>query len=269
MFNEDGIGRAPSSWQELQTMARKLTHVDANGSVQRYGLTFGGSDTLLAHELITLIWGNGGEYVDETGKVKLNSSPVAEVLQSLTDMVLSNTAVIRGSGGLVKDINAMSLMPTYQRQTLVNTGGSDYKNLRSIVIPPNKGQPVAYHYSYGFYVSKQSRNAEEAWRFLRWLTMERADSSRTRMGELMATIGSLPTNAVDISALAGIQKDPFYEGFLPSLNVARNEPLLPEMARRHQVISAAIGPVFKGAISVSSALDQLQQQIETILAGHK
>jgi maltose-binding protein MalE len=138
-----------------------------------------------------------------------------------------------------------------------------------MIIPPNKGQPVAYHYSYGFYVSKQSHNAEEAWRFLRWLTMERGESGRTRMGDQMATIGSMPTNAVDISARAEIHKDPFYEGFLPSLNVARSEPLLPEMSRRHQMISDAIGPVFRGTTSVSSALEQLQQQIETTLAQHK
>jgi hypothetical protein len=108
------------------------------------------------------------------------------------------------------------------------------------------------------HVSQHSKHQEEAWKFVEWLTTQLNESGRTRMGEFMAGLGSLPMIAQDMKTIFDY-KDLFFSGFLTSLSIARGEPLLPEITRRQQEVRDSVFSVITGSAPLAGMLEQLQQ----------
>src|SRR5690606_19348537 len=66
MLADAGIDKAPTNWEEFREAAIAMTNAEKG----TYGLTFGGSRTG-AFQLYSFIWQNGGEVIDDEGKVRV------------------------------------------------------------------------------------------------------------------------------------------------------------------------------------------------------
>lgn len=266
-FADSGLGDPPATWDELRVYAQRLTRANPDGFIERYGLSMdsheGWTFIQFAHTLLSMIWSNGGDYVTPDGRVLLNSIEVAETLTFLSELVQLGVVTTEFNVGTGR--TAMSFAPVWRRQAFKASDLISYDDLRSVLIPANRGTPTTYQYGWGFFVTEQSPHKQEAWRFLRWLTMEPGENGQTRMGRHMAQLGSLPTNPSDLSAFPEFLEDPFYAGFVAGLDVARAEPLLPQMSRRQEAIATLLGPVVMENVPVVGALEQAQRRIEQIL----
>lgn len=142
---------------------------------------------------------------------------------------------------------------------------ADYPNLRTALVPNGSGPKVSYQYGWGIFVSSQSQHPDEAWAFLRWLTMEKGEKGTTRMSDHMVRLGSLPTNKLDV-VRSEFHQDPFFRGFIDALEVARSEPLFPQMSLRQQELHMILSPAILGTSPPGAALEEAQRRIAAILA---
>ncbi|HEX6971437.1 MAG TPA: extracellular solute-binding protein, partial [Limnochordia bacterium] len=202
--------------------------------------------------------------VDEAGQSGLADPPAAATVRFLQDLAASG--LMRLGGGMGDGLSAMAIAPPWWRQGLMAAAAADYPNLRTTLMPAGDGQPTAYQYGWGLFVTAASPHAREAWEFLRWLAMSPGPRSATRMGEHMVQLGSLPTNPWDIDRIDVFREDPFYAGFIESLKVARAEPALPQMSLRHEAIAQILGPAIEGRVPIGTAIAQAAERVETILA---
>ena len=98
IFAAAGIASAPTTWAELQTDAAKIK---AKGSIG-YGLPLGSEEAQA--ELLLWFLGNGGGYVDSSGKYVINSAANVETLTFLKQLAASGVTQPNPGGTDRKDV---------------------------------------------------------------------------------------------------------------------------------------------------------------------
>lgn len=263
ILQETGLAQPPQTWAELRWTAARTYKGTPDGNAQRVGLTIDGGTGYIpyVHTILSLIWSNNGDYVTDDGKVLLTEQPVVDTLDFLADMARSGFFALNrwiGNGTA-----AMSVIPPWRRGGYVKD--VEWENMRTTLIPHGAGSHVSYQYGWGLFVASESKHSKEAWDFLRWYTLERGSNGYTRLSNFMSRMGSLPTNRLDISR-PEYRKEPFFAGFVSSLDVARSEPVLPEMPLRQQQLFALTMNAALGQAPIRSSLEQARAKIEQILA---
>jgi multiple sugar transport system substrate-binding protein len=98
IFATAGIASAPTTWAELQSDAAKIK---AKGSIG-YGLPLGSEEAQA--ELLLWFLGNGGGYVDGSGKYVINSAANVETLTFLKQLAASGVTQPNPGGTDRKDV---------------------------------------------------------------------------------------------------------------------------------------------------------------------
>jgi multiple sugar transport system substrate-binding protein len=265
LFEQLGLSReAPKTWDGLASLARKIRRISADGQVEIAGLLYDGRHAPYR----SLGWSNGADLVDPAGlQATINTSAWRETFQFLRDLAADQTLIVRGfSEFAVKDQAGMMLAPgPWVRSNFINRRGADWFELVSTApLPPGRtGRPVAEQYGYVFAVTTQCKYQLEAWRFLTWLTADRSREGTTRMGNVMAVLGSVPVTEDDVR-YQPLMKEPFFQGFyhivadgytktgshLPPISIPMNEEM---------------EPAILGQSSVESALERLQYRTQALL----
>jgi ABC-type glycerol-3-phosphate transport system substrate-binding protein len=227
------------------------------------GFSILGQFARFAQCFMNMVWANGGTYIDDAGIYRMNEQPAVETLQYLADLY---------AGGLFSMNNhlrngkaAMTITPTFWRTQLQDSQPASFPDIRSSLLPNNKGAKVAFQYGWGLFVAQKSKNSELAWDFLRWLTMEKSETGFTRMSNSMLALGSMPSNKLDL-ARKEYRTDPFFQGFVQGLDVMKSEPVLPQQSLRHNILYKTLRPAIEGTVSIAQAMADAQQQINTVLA---
>jgi multiple sugar transport system substrate-binding protein len=266
LFDEVGLASAPHTWDELAAYAKKLTRLDGQGRVAQRGFGISGVTDYLrfSHTFLTLLWSNGGTYIDDNMEAHLTEPAARETVQFLRDIYAPG--YLSFSDSMRNERAAMASTPTYYRGSLMQL--HDYDQMRTTVMPNNRGPQVAYQYGWAMFVSNNNNSQKQAiaWDFLRYLTMELNDDGTTRMGnQLFDLVGALPASRADLSR-AIFRTDPFFGGFVASLEVSKAEPLIPQVNLRLDELFKAIKPAIEGQVSVAQAVEKAQQSITNNLA---
>jgi multiple sugar transport system substrate-binding protein len=266
MLQDAGMSHAPTTWDELKAAARKLTQVNPDGTVKRYGFNLRRGGPHFAFQFLNFLWSNGGTDIDAHGNVRIVSQEAQETLSLFHEMF---TQGLMNYGWLIHpDSFAMVFQAPTDRTGLINTFGYDdfQENVISALVPHGKSGPASYQYGWGIFVTATSKNSDEAWKFLRWLTMDTRNRI-TPMGNHMAKLGTMPTNQVDLNARRDMFKEPFYNAFLLALEkYGRTEPMYPKIGERQSAIDKALVPAVEGTKPILAALEEAHQQISILLA---
>lgn len=173
----------PTTWSEMEAMAKKISALgkDSDGN-QIYGIGLR-TDTSsgVGYWFLNTLWAFGGEFVDEEGKIVIDSKEAVEALTWYRDMV--NEGVFPAGIG-IRDLRVMFVqnqlgmrwgVPAMLGIGRTQSGqGEDWDSQwGAAVMPVNKNrEPVCFTSTHALMIAEQSEYKEAAAKFVRALTMD-------------------------------------------------------------------------------------------------
>lgn len=236
LFEEAGIKDAPKTWDEFVAAAEKLTNKDKGQ--QGFGLINSWAAGVV-HPFASLLASNGGALVVD-GKPALDSENAAETFALYEKLVKSGasvpemgTADANTTGpfldNFVSGKTGMIIMANWWESALKAGMGDKFADIATAPIPvgPKGDGPHSISYSWMTVVSDGASDAEKkaAWDFLAWLNGPTSgEKGASAMGDLLQSMGILPSRTSDVAAFAERLKTPFLAGYVDVLNEARPFP---------------------------------------------
>jgi len=253
----------PKSWDDLFAMAKKVQKKDDSGNFTRLGFNwvFGLDGFWYAMEYWPILNQYGCEVLDAAGKATINSP---QCVAAFTDTW--QRLVTDGIGGpdyaTVNPVNALQDFSD-GRQSMMMAGiwspplfGEDVKKNYVVAPIPQKdpANPKTLLYNYSMTVTQASKNQEEAWRFLRFLTSD-GDGYLRQTGYVTGLKGWEQSDAAKATIGADIFADQLQYGTYFWRSLTWNE--------EGKAIKDAIEQMMQGT-SVQEALDQAAKQIDFV-----
>lgn len=260
LFDKAGVKAAPKTWDELVDAATKIKAL-GNG-VQGVGFITNWSSGV-DHPFLSLLASNGGSFLNEEGTAAALTSPQAAetfqlyeklVKQGLTDISMS-PANANTTGPFLDNFaggkTGMIIMANWWQSALEQAMGDKFSNVKTAPIPVGPSGKSSSSISYSWMtVVNANADAEKqaaAWGFLNWLNGPDSGASGTSaMGEILLSMGIIPSRNSDIAANSAKLGTPFLKSY---------------------VDAAASATPFPTVIGGTAAADALQKDIEALLNG--
>jgi multiple sugar transport system substrate-binding protein len=195
LLDAAGFATIPATWEEVQTLAPKLTKTEAGGAVTQYGIALGGGSSEVetaVDALYLLMLQNGTEMVDESlSQARFSSPQGLNALQFYLQFGNPASAAYAWNAGagtarerfadgklamLVDYSSAISFLTA--RNALLNYG------VAPVPQPKSSSVPLTYASYYGLAVSRRAANPALAWEFIKTMTtsesVARAYAAATR-----------------------------------------------------------------------------------------
>jgi multiple sugar transport system substrate-binding protein len=271
-FREAAIAKPPTTWKELEADAAKLTKRDASGKLVRSGFTvITGWDSGVVHPFLSLLWSNGGRFIDASGKHALvNDARGLETLNLYLAMIRQKSIDLKQNflEDFLNGRSAMTIMANWWRAGL-KTGFKDgFANVGVAPIPvgPHGRRSTPLQYNWAWVVSKSSENTAEAWKLVQWLNTPRGGFSPT--GTFLTTeLGVIPSRTPDQKSTARkFRSDPFMQTYIQWLGRARPEPVLVGGQEAKTILQQEIEAAWFNKKPAKRALDDAVRKIDKVLA---
>lgn len=270
ILEEAGYYNPPETWDELKEMACEISEVDASGTVTRAGfLVIPGWDSGVVHPFLSLLWSNGGEYLDAEGTKALFDGPEGlETLKLYMDMLENKcTDPAISWGDFPNSKGGMVIMANWWRATLKDTFQDGYENVGVAPIPvgPSGKSTATLQYNWLFGVDNGSKYRDEAWKLVEWLNTPAKAGEASPIGDfLTSALGAIPSRLSDQKALAD-RYDAFMQAFVDSAAVARPEPVVPGGQEVKTTLQTEIESAWYGQKSPEQALADAAEEANRIL----
>lgn len=199
-----GYSAPPTTWAELESMAVALTKKDATGKYTMSGFVpfVEGAPEEQRYQFTSLLWSNGGEFVDlNTPEVLFNSTNGLEVMQMYNRLGFGANPTYDHLNfpdywwnAWVDESIAMIILPTWM--TYVRDAmGDNFSHLAIAPIPvgPHGTQSKSVTYNWMLGVTQKAQDegrANAAWDFLRWINKQRPQYDIPLPGA--TSIGAVP-----------------------------------------------------------------------------
>ncbi len=179
IFKEAGIDEPTNdwTWDDVKTAAKTITE-KCDG---KKGFSFQMKPDPYDYEMY--LWSNGTAYVNEDGELEgsLNSKEAKEVFSMFQEMEKDEYAVATEKSGTDEFRSGNTAMYVYGSWS-INTLKEDEVNFGVVNIPSFGKQPsVSILSSSGISMSKDSKNKEAAWEFIKFWTSEEMNKERIGM----------------------------------------------------------------------------------------
>ena len=241
LFAAAGIAGPPKTWDELLADAERLTKREG-GHVTQQG--FGSINSWAAgvvHPFASLLASNGGALVVD-GKPALDSKAATETfgfIQKLIDAKVTDpsmgTADANTTGPYLDNFiagkTAMIIMANWWESALRAGMGQHFANVATAPIPvgPSGNGSHAISYSWLTVVNAAASETQRraAWDFLRWLdSPESGQNGASAMGDLLVSMGILPSRQSDVAAFSQRLASNFLAGYVSQLKAAQPFPVV-------------------------------------------
>lgn len=271
-FREAGIAKPPATWKEFAADAAKLTKRNASGKLIRSGFSVTtGWDSGVVHPFLSLLWSNGGRFLNASGKHALvNDARGTETLDLYMRMIKQKSIDLKQSflEDFLNGRSAMTIMANWWRAGL-KTGFKDgFANVGVAPIPvgPHGKRSTPLQYNWAWVVSKTSKNTTEAWKLVRWLNTPRGGFSPT--GTFLTTeLGVIPSRIRDQRATGRkFRSDAFMRTYISWLRKARPEPVLVGGQEAKTILQQEIEAAWFRKKSTKQALGDAVRKIDRVLA---
>lgn len=245
----------PKDFGELVEIAKRLQSPPA-----LYGLVFQGKQYEgLVCNFLELVWGNGGDVIDASGKVVIDSPQAVEALQWMVDAVHKHKIAPEGvltyqeeeARHAFQEGKAVFMRNWPYAWNLMQDEKSPVRGKVGIIpVPAGAGKKAAATLGgWGFGISAFSKNPAAAWKFIEFASLPENQKTAFFMG------GILPTRRALFDDPEILKASPQIRDLGKVLTLARPRPVHPSYAR----ISDAL------QLHVSAALS-LQEEPEDALA---
>jgi len=271
-YNKRLVPTPPSTWDELESAARKATKRDRHGNIVVQG--FGVSkeqDSNVVHPFLSLLQSAGGHFLEPGGTHTAVDSAAARSVLDLECGLIRARVTDPGTdmakaypSGLV----GMTINAGWWLGALPAMMGGSYKDVGTAPIPgPRDGARGSLAYGYFMGVNAQSRHQDAAWEFLTWLNRGKSRGARaTRMGTFQYSVGTIPPRPADTDALTEGTKNANLATFAAALEYATPEPNINHGQQIKAVLQKNIEAAWTGQAAVPDALRTTAEQVDNLLA---
>jgi len=240
LFAAAGIAAPPKTWDEFTADAKKLSKQDG-GRVTQQGFGFINSWAAgVVHPFASLLASNGGSLIVD-GKAALDTKQAKEtfaLVQKLIEDKSSDaamgTADANTTGPFLDNFvggkTAMIIMANWWESALhTGMGDAGFADIATAPIPvgPSGDASHAISYTWLNVVSASASDAQKkaAWEFLAWLDGPTSGGNgASAMGDILQSMGILPSRKTDVGAFAQRLSTPFLAGYVGQLQNARPFP---------------------------------------------
>ena len=278
LFEAAGIAAPPVNWDELIADAKKLS--DKSKGQQGFGMINSWTAGVI-HPFASLLASNGGQLIAD-GKPQLDSEAAKEtfalyerlVKEGLTDPAMG-TSDANTTGpfldNFVSGKTAMIIMANWWESALKSGMGDKFADIGTAAIPvgPHGDKPHSISYSWMTVVNAKASPAEQkaAWEFLSWLNGPKSGpNGGSAMGEILVSMGILPSRTSDATAFAEKLSDPFLKAYIAAAPNAVPFPVVLGGQEFSESLQQHVEAVQFGKASAADAAAAAQADAISILA---
>ena len=277
MFETAGIKAPPTTWAEFLADAKALA--DKSKGQQGFGLINSWTAGVI-HPFASLLASDGGQLVAD-GKPQLDSPAAKETLalyeklvkDGLSDPTMG-TSDANTTGpfldNFVSGKTGMIIMANWWESALKSGMGAKFGDVATAPIPvgPHGDKSRSISYSWMTVVNAKASPAEQkaAWDFLSWLNGPKSGpNGGSAMGEILVSMGILPSRTSDAAAFANKLNDPFLKAYIAAVPDAVPFPVVLGGQEFSESLQQHVEAVEFGKASAADAAAAAQTDAVSIL----
>lgn len=261
----EAIGRQPpSTWNELIELAQEI-----QSPPELWGFVFQGRQYEgLVCNFLELVWGAGGDFIDNDGGNVLIDQPEAiSALEWLCNAARSicppgvTTYQEEESRNIFQEGRALFMRNWPYAWTLAQQEDSPISGKVGIIPMVHKSghQSASTLGGWGFGISSFSSHKNEAWRFIEFATSARSQKS------LHFSKGAIPTRHALFSDNEILKESPHYSELYKILLLAKPRPVHPRYSQISDILQFHVSRALIGAEVPAEALRKTAQEVRDIL----
>jgi multiple sugar transport system substrate-binding protein len=271
LLKDAGFDNPPATWNEMLSMAKAINKKDDSGKTLTQGFGFIRAwPAIVYHPFVALMNTAGGTFIDDKGKVNLDSEAAKKTMDLYSQ--------VYGKNG-ISDIgfDVMKAFGSGQQGMAINAGwwlgslksvmADKYQDVGVAPIPSPDGKTkgsVSYVWAWG--VNKKSKNQEAAWKFLTWFNSQEIKNGMTAQGNfLLEAFNTISTRESDQQSAAiqeKIKGDPNVKVLVDAIQYATPEPNPATGAEIQDTLFKQIDSVWTDQTTPAKALEAAQQAIQ-------
>ena len=278
LFEAAGIAAPPANWDDLIADAKKLS--DKSKGQQGFGMINSWTAGVI-HPFGSLLASNGGQLIAD-GKPQLDTPAAREtfalyerlVKEGITDPAMG-TADANTTGpfldNFVSGKTGMIIMANWWESALKSGMGEKFADIGTVAIPvgPHGDKSHSISYSWMTVVNAKANPAEQkaAWEFLSWLNGPKSGpNGGSAMGEVLVSMGILPSRTSDAAAFADKLNDPFLKAYIAAVPNAVPFPVVLGGQEFSESLQQHVEAVQFGKASAAEAAAAAQADATSILS---
>ena len=278
LFEAAGIKSPPATWDEFVADAKALS--DKSKSQQGFGLINSWTAGVI-HPFGSLLASNGGQLVAD-GKPQLDSPAAKETFALYEKLVkdgLSDPSMGTSDANttgpfldnFVSGRTGMIIMANWWESALKAGMGPRFTDIGTAAVPvgPHGDKSHSVSYSWMTVVNAKASPAEQkaAWDFLSWLNGPKSGpNGGSAMGEILVSMGILPSRASDAAAFADKLNDPFLKAYIAAVPTAVPFPVVLGGQEFSESLQQHLEAVEFGKETAANAAAAAQEDAAAILA---
>jgi multiple sugar transport system substrate-binding protein len=277
MFETAGIKAPPTTWAEFLADAKALA--DKSKGQQGFGVINSWTAGVI-HPFASLLASDGGQLVAD-GKPQLDS-PAAKETFSLYEKLVKDglsdptmgTSDANTTGpfldNFVSGKTGMIIMANWWESALKSGMGAKFGDVATAPIPvgPHGDKSHSISYSWMTVVNAKASPPEQkaAWDFLSWLNGPKSGpNGGSAMGEILVSMGILPSRTSDAAAFANKLNDPFLKAYIAAVPDAVPFPVVLGGQEFSEALQQHVEAVEFGKASAADAAAAAQTDAVSIL----
>lgn len=269
MFDAAGVAYPTADWtyDDLLATAKSLTlDKDGDGKIDQYGLWTDTWDMELLWS--EAIWAYGGEIISEDHTKTLIGEGGARdawtYIDSLYKEGVMPTPTTSGEYGSDLFQSKMAAMTTIGHWAVPGYVASGV-NFDVAPMPTGPSGKVTSINSAGFVVSKDTKNADAAFKFIQFALSEAGQKRLAELGFALPVLKAVAESDVFLKQSGNINQ----QVFLDSIPFARTKPVFKGYEEWAGVVGDGLTPVFDGEAELGPTLDEVVKSADAVLANNQ
>lgn len=266
MFDEAGVPYPSPDWtyDNLREVAKKLT-LDKNGDgkIDQYGFAADLWDMELFWS--EALWAFGGDIISADHAKTLIGEPNARKAWEFIDSMLKDgsipspaTAGEYGEDLFQAKIAAMTPIGHWAVPGYVGAG----IKMGAAPMPVGPAGRATSVNSAGFVISKDSKNPDAAWEFVKFALSEAGQKRLAELGFAVPVLQSVANSPAFLQQPGDLEQ----KLFLDALEYAHMKPVFRGYEEWASIVGDGLSPVWDGVEELSPTLDSVVQQADEVLA---
>jgi multiple sugar transport system substrate-binding protein len=275
LFQQAGISSPPATWSDLVTDAKKLSK---NGT-QGFGVITSWPAGVV-HPWLSLVASNGGQLLNGTTpnltdpKVVAATKLYQQLIAAHATVPSMSTANANTTGpyldNFVNGKTGMIIMANWWEGSLKQAMGAKFSDVATAPVPvgPDGSKSSSVSYSWLTMVDGKADAGKQAaaWKFLNWLNGSTSGKNgSSAMGDILMSMGILPSSTADISAHKSELSDPFLKTYVDQLPNATPFPTVLGGEQMTEALQKHIENVIFGKETPDVAMANAQKETAAIL----
>lgn len=269
LLADAGASAPPKTWDELKSIAAKITKKNDQGNITQAGYAFGPSVANATHPFYTLMYSEGmAPYAEDFRSTNFKSPEAIKIIQREGDLfkegITSNAVKV---GDFPSGSIGMAILANWQKSTLAKAFGDKFLDTVGVApIPSDKGDWHTMLYSFLWTVDAGSDTKAEDWQLLKWLNTPSAAGKLSCTGAMLQGLGALTGNKADLAAMKGLD-DSFSKPYVDAVNSGKaiSQPNTYQAAEVDRILRSYIEQVWNGTMSAEDAMKQADSDVQAIL----